>query len=406
MGVRFHLNSRSPSDRNAVSVRLVVMRGQSQIKLSTPIRVRPSDWARKQQRVRASVPGSTELNGALARLKTDAERLLLDCPTEAELREALLKRLGRTTEGDGPDLLELFDQFVDNKRTRCRPSTMQTYEAVRGHLQSFLEGRSASPSDIGPGWLDDFAGMLVAQGLQNSTANKIQTRVRGFLRWLVDRELLDRVPTSKPLPTVQNAVFYLTAGELDRLAALDLSDHQKGYRAARDLFIFGAVTGQRFGDLQALRWSDLYPQAHPTTWSLTVKKTGDVIRVPLTSPAVAILEQRRGQSRPLPRLSNQRANQCIKAVCELAGIDDPVTTHRVKGGERIVVTVPKFEAVGMHAARRTFVTLALQSGLEQSELLGFTHADLKTLKAYAGRDQARLTKGMKLAFDGVAVRAA
>lgn len=374
MGVRFHLNSRSPSDRNAVNVRLVVMRGQSQIKLSTPIRVRPSDWARKQQRVRASVPGSTELNGALARLKTDAERMLLDCPTEAELREALLIRLGRTNEGSGPDLLELYDQFVDNKRTRCRPSTLETYNAVRGHLQSFLEGRSASPSDIGPGWLDDFAGMLVADGLQNSTANKVQTRMRGFLRWLVDRELLDKVPTSKPLPTAQNAVLYLTADELDRLAALDLSDHQKGYRAARDLFIFGAVTGQRFSDLQALRFSDLYPQAHPTTWRLTVKKTGDVIRVPLTSPAVAILE--RGQSRPLPRLSNQKANQYIKAVCELAGINDPVKTHRVKGGERIVVVVPKFEAVGMHAARRTFVTLALQSGLESSELLGFTHADL------------------------------
>ena len=157
MGVRFHLNSRSSSDHRTVNVRLVVLRGKTQIKLSTPIRVKPSEWASKRQRVRASVPGSTELNGALARLKADAERMLLDCTTKAELREALLARLGRTQRTRGTDLLELYGSFVDHKRTRSRPSTIQGYDAVRRHLESYLGSRSASPSDIGPGWLDNFA---------------------------------------------------------------------------------------------------------------------------------------------------------------------------------------------------------------------------------------------------------
>lgn len=404
MPVNLYIDSRIESTPSTIS--LVVARGKKEIKVATPIRVRPSDWAPRRQRVRPSVPGSAELNGALARLKADAERMLLDCATEAELRDALRGRLGRTSAGKAEDLLRLFDLFIDHKQHRVSPSTFQVYEALRGHLRSFLRGQATAPSDIGPGWLDDFAGLLIADGLQNSTANKLLSRARGFLRWLVDRELLTKVPTSKPLPTATNEVLYLTADELDRLASVDLSGCIRGFEAARDLFIFGCVTGQRFSDLQALRWNDLHPLANPTTWNLKVKKTGDAIRVPLTAPALSILERYRDQPRPLPRLSNQKANVFIKQVCELAGIDAQVTLHRVRGGERISETVPKFEAVGMHAARRTFVTLALQSGLEQSELLGFTHADLKTLRAYAGRDQARLTKGLRLAFDNVSVRAA
>lgn len=406
MSVRFYPNTRSESGNRPITINLVAIRGQSQVKVATPIRVRLSQWARRQQRVRASVPGSTELNGALARLKSDAERMLLDYSTEAELRDALLRRLGRTTPVRDLDLLELFDKFLDHKRQRVSPPTLQVYEALRGHLQSFFGGQVTTPSDVGAGWLDDLAGMLLADGLQNSTVNKLLSRTRGFLRWLAERELLAKVPTSKALPTANNEVLYLSVEELDRLASADLSGQRRGFKAARDLFIFGCVTGQRFGDLQALRRNDLHPNADPPTWNLKVKKTGDAIRVPLTAPALAILERYRDLPGPLPRLSNQKANQYIKRACELVGIDTPVTIHRVKGGERITETVPKFEAIGMHAARRTFVTLALQSGLEQSELLGFTHADLKTLKVYAGRDQARLTKGLRLAFDNVSVRAA
>lgn len=404
MPVNLYIDSRVALAPSTIS--LVVVRAKTQIKVVTPIRVKPMDWASKQQRVRASVPGSTELNGALARLKADAERMLLDCKTEAELRDALHERLGRTSTGREEDLLDLFDRFVDHKRHRVSPSTLQVYEALRGHLQSLLGGQPTKPSNIGPGWLDDFAGLLLADGLQNSTVNKLLSRTRGFLRWLVGRELLYKVPTSEPLPTASNEVLFLSADELDRLGSVDLSGQIRGCQAARDLFIFGSVTGQRYGDLQALRWNDLYPHANPATWNLKVKKTGDSIKVPLTAPALSILKRYHGQPRPLPRLSNQKANVFIKRVCELAGIDEPVTLHRTKGGERIAETVPKFKAVGMHAARRTFVTLALQSGLEQSELLGFTHADLKTLQAYAGRDQARLTKGLRLAFDNVGVRAA
>lgn len=403
MAVRFYLNLRHDTGNKPVSVCIVAMRGGTQVKLSTPVRVRFSDWASKQQRVRSRVPGAAGLNGALARLKSDAERLLLDCRTEAELRQALRERLGKGEVGREPDLLELFDRFIEHKQTRCSVSTINGYRAARGHLAAFLNGRSTTPSAIGACWMDGFAAFLAGTEFQNTTVNKILSRTKSFLRWLVKRDMLAKVPVSEPLPTARNFTIFLSLEELERLACLDLSEYLESYKATRDYFVFGAVTGQRFGDLQGLRWEDLLPPNKPHTWRLVVKKTGDTITVPLTAPARSILDRRKDEPRPLPKLTNQRANAIIKELCKSAGIDEPTTTHRVKGSSRSTQTRPKHACISMHAARRTFVTVALQSGLPTHELMGVSHKDLKTLELYAGQDQGRLTTALGLAFDDVDV---
>ena len=397
MAIRFYLNARSSTGQSPVSIALVALRGEQQIKVMTPVRVRPRDWSKRQQRVKASVPGATELNASLARLRTDAERLMLDHPDDDELRAALRGRLGRAPTVPQPTILTLYSQFLSHKKVRTRKSTLQVYEALQKHLQDFLPDPEVQVSAIRPTWLDDFAAYLAGRGLANSTVNKLVTRTKGFLRWLTKQNLLEREPKSKSLPTIRNAAIYLTADELARLIHLDLTGEQPGYRAARDLFVVAAVTGQRFSDVQAMRWEDI----HDTVWHLQVKKTNVTVRVPLTSPALRILEARSGESKPLPRLSNQKTNLYLKHVCRLAGIDDAVTVTVQKGGERERVTGPKWERITSHVARKTFVTLALQSGMPMNELLGFTHEDLRTLRLYAGQDETRRRKQLNRVFGGL-----
>jgi integrase len=394
MGVRFYLNTRNKKDRSEVGVILAAMRGKSIVRVVTSIRVKPSQWAPKDQRVRSTVPGATDINGALARLKADAERMLLDYPTDDALRDALRVRMGKHAAEAVPTVLEAFGRFKAHKAARYRPSTLQVYEALEDHLSGFV-GTDATVAEIGPGWLDDFAGYLVGKGLQNTTTNKLLTRAKGFLRWLLDRGTISRLPSAKPLPVASNFALYLTPAELASLASISLADKPGGHQAARDLFVFAAVTGQRFADIQAMRWDDL----HGDVWHLYVKKTNTTLHVPLASPALAIVERRRGEPRPLPRLSNQKANEYLKEVCREAKITAPVTVHRMKGGQRDSVTLPKHEAITTHSARKTFVTLALQSGLSMNELLGFTHQDLKSLKLYAGQDHSRLRRALHDVFD-------
>lgn len=384
MAVRFYLNTRRDTGQRPVGVAVVVLRGQRQVKVLTPVRVCPKDWSKRQQRLKPSAPRATELNAALARLKADVERMALDHPRDDALREALRVRLGRAVQDEQPAILDLFDAFYAMKETRTRKSTVQVYAALRKHLENWL-GTDADLQRIGSGFLEDFGTYLAGQGLANSTVNKLATRARGFMAWLESRGHIGKLPETKPLPTARNPALYLTADELAELIRLDLSGEQRGYQAARDLFIVGSVTGQRFSDIEAMDWEHLDLKAG--WWHLSVKKKAVTLRVPLTTPVRRIIEARTGEDTPLPRLSNQKANAYLKEVCRMAGIDAPVSVQVLRGARRETSTRPKWEVISTHAARKTFVTLALQQGVPMSELLGFTHDDLRTLRLYAGSNE-------------------
>ena len=384
MSIRFYLNTRRDTGQRPVGVAVVVLRGQRQVKALTPIRVSPGEWSKRRQRLKPSAPRATEVNAALARLKADVECMALDHPSDDALRDALRARLGRTGPEEQLGIMALFDTFYSMKEKRTRKSTVQVYAALRKHLGSWL-GADADLQCVGPGFLEDFGTHLAGSGLANSTVNKLITRAKGFLAWLESREYISKLPRAKPLPTPKNPVIYLAAEELAALVHLDLSAKQWGYQAARDLFVVGSVTGQRFSDIERMSWEHLDLKAG--WWHLAVKKEPTTIRVPLTTPVRRIIEARRGEETPLPQLSNQKANSYLKEVCRMAGIDAPVSLQVLRGSQRETATYPKWEVVSTHASRKTFVTLALQEGLPMSELIGFTHDDLRVLKRYAGSDE-------------------
>ena len=61
----------------------------------------------------------------------------------------------------------------------------------------------------------------------------------------------------------------------------------------------------------------------------------------------------------------------------------PTTTTQHKGSERVATTRPKYELIGTHTARRTFVTLALEGGMRPETLMRITgHKDYKMLHRY------------------------
>ncbi len=57
-----------------------------------------------------------------------------------------------------------------------------------------------------------------------------------------------------------------------------------------------------------------------------------------------------------------------------AGIDSPVKIVKYKGSERIETTYKKYEVVGTHTARRTFISLSLQKGMKPDVIMAITGA--------------------------------
>jgi integrase len=57
-----------------------------------------------------------------------------------------------------------------------------------------------------------------------------------------------------------------------------------------------------------------------------------------------------------PKLSEQKVNEYIKLISQLAGIESPIEKKEIIGGETKIRTVSKFELITTHTARRTAAT--------------------------------------------------
>src|SRR5437762_4115562 len=126
----------------------------------------------------------------------------------------------------------------------------------------------------------------------------------------------------------------------------------------RDNFCFACFTGLRFSDIDKLR----HHHINKDFLEIRTEKTKDNLKIPLNVYAKEILEKYRGYGlgRPLPTgITNQKSNDYLKELAQLAGLNDLVSMEKFSGSKKILVTKPKYELISTHAARRTFVTLAL-----------------------------------------------
>ena len=78
-------------------------------------------------------------------------------------------------------------------------------------------------------------------------------------------------------------------------------------------------------------------------------------------------------------------NKYLKELCCFAGVNALVTISYMVGEELIEETHPKFELIGSHCGRRTFVSLAIAKGATPEEVMRITgHSCYNAMKPYIG----------------------
>lgn len=89
------------------------------------------------------------------------------------------------------------------------------------------------------------------------------------------------------------------------------------------------------------------------------------------------------KNKALPVISNQRMNDYLRELTELAEIDEPIRETYYKGNERIDEITPKYALLSSHAGRRTFICNALALGIPPQVVMKWTgHSDYKAMKPY------------------------
>ena len=327
-------------------------------------------------------------------------------PTPDQIRAKFNLLAGRTNSTEVQTGKTLFDYFDDFTRemgniNSWTASTYAKFAAVRHHLETF--NPSLQFADLTEFGLTQYVNYLrEVKGMRNTTITKQLGFLKWFLRWATTKgycQTLDYINFKPKLKTNEKKIIFLDWPELMTVYNYPFTDKQKTLERVRDVFCFCCFTSLRYSDVANLKRSDVFD----SYISLTTIKTADSIKIELNKYSRAILDKYAHEQYPgnlaLPVISNQKMNDYLKEVGKLCGIDQPVTITYYRGNERIDEIYPKYELLGTHAGRRTFICNALMMGIAPQVVMKWTgHSDYKAMKPYIDIADSAKVEAMKL-FD-------
>ena len=206
-----------------------------------------------------------------------------------------------------------------------------------------------------------------------------------FLKWCIQKGYVTNISLEnfKPkLKNIQKKIIFLTKSELDKLRFYQIPSQKKKYlERVRDIFLFQCFTGLRYSDVVNLKRTDIKDKYI----EITTVKTIDNLIIELNVHSEEIINKYRNNldEKVFPTITNQKANEYLKELAKMVGIDEPVRVSYYRGNERIDEIYPKYALLGTHAGRRTFICNALSLGIPPQVVMKWTgHSDYKAMKPY------------------------
>jgi integrase len=152
-------------------------------------------------------------------------------------------------------------------RAEIKRDSIQRYKDTYEHLSKYLKGSKSENlliKHFSKSTITDFETYLLQQPVPKSkrtlgrnTVNKHLERLRTIIKRAFEEDHISKYPFSSiRLKDEPVSIKYLTLEEIIGIIKLDLRNDLSLDRA-KDLFLFGAYTGMRYSDCQAIRSKDL-----------------------------------------------------------------------------------------------------------------------------------------------------
>jgi site-specific recombinase XerD len=165
---------------------------------------------------------------------------------------------------------------------------------------------------------------------------------------------------------------------------------RKSLDDVRDVYLFACFTGLRYSDIEKLKPEHIQEFKDKKGKKISIiklnqQKTKEYLEIALNEYALEIIKKHEGKYlNCLPVISNQKTNDHLKEIGELAKLTNQVSKVSFVGSKKVEELVPKHEMLTMHTARHTFATLSLQKGMSievLQKLLG--HNKISNTQIYA-----------------------
>ena len=371
-----------------------------------------------------------KINADLKKIKSHFatwEMELKEKPSREDIKKHLKEALEMKVEKDPIPVkvkrvgfYERLEEFIkeESAANGWAYATLQVWKTFTHHMKGF--NPKVTFEFFTESGLNKWVIYLRGKGLEEKSVQKHFHNLRWFLYWALRKNYTkeDTIKRYRPkFKVLEKPVIFLTKEELMHLYHFQIpgngtvvklkdmngKEYEKtvedagGLAKTRDCFCFCAFTSLRYSDMANLKRKDI----EGDTMYITTMKTYDRLPINLNKFAKEILEKYDNSKYPnglaLPVLPNQLMNRYLKHLCELAGFNTPVTRVCYRGGERVEETFPKYEMIGTHAGRRTFICFALSSGIPPQVVMKWTgHSDYQAMKPYIDIAEKTKANAMKL----------
>ena len=284
------------------------------------------------------------------------------------------------------DFFRIYDEFIQEKENdysgnSISKSTKDRYDYNKRLLQDFQDYYKLK---LRLGNFDDkiynkFLKYCIE--IKDHSANTVHRNVgllKTFLYWALSKKYTynnNFINFKKP-PKFRTDEIALNYQRVEEIYLYDFSKNKRLERV-RDLFVFGCVTGMRFGNYSRISKQDIQGDFIRV---VDLKSKSKKLSIPLNSISKAILEK---YNYILPNISNQKMNEFIKEVFKEMKFTEDIKKTMKYGDELIDKKSEFWERISSHTARRSFITIMKNNKVPDKVIMSYTgHTSLEVFNNY------------------------
>ncbi|NEV93045.1 site-specific integrase [Psychroflexus sp. YR1-1] len=318
------------------------------------------------------------------------------------------------TKEKNQDFIKYFEWYLDFYKQHPRPKTKKPYNKgtlktlrnTKELLERFQKNKKRLTfDDITLSFHQKLLSYMSENDYSMNYKGTIIKNIKAVMHDAFERDFhrsLDYTKSAFTKPTEEVENVYLTEEEIKKIAEVDLNEVLKNKDNAYfdkntkkpslnylerciDFFLIGCHTGLRVSDLLELNQSNIltFEEAGQTMTAIAIKnkKTGKRVEIPIKKELQDILEK---YDNNFPsKVSDAKVNLYIKPICKAAGLNEPVEMKITEGGKTLVTSVPKYDRVSNHTARRSFCTNAYNAGMQPTDIMTISgHTTEKSFFTY------------------------
>lgn len=335
----------------------------------TDLKTQASNWKGGRVVKAANAEG---INHILQSKKNEIEKRLLEA---IRINEEITKPQLTEIVKNKRESVEYFHDFIDSLAHELQGKfsvvRLRHYSTMAAKVKPF----GSKLSSITIKWLQDFEAHLRKPGpdgkrLDGNTIKSNMAILKACLNKAVDKGLIEKKQFEKyKIPTyTQKLPVYLTEPELDKIKDFADNIEKRGHKIAAYYFLLSSYTGYRISDSKRFNYEEM---VHDGKIVLRATKNKEIVSIPIYPKLQEILDF--VKYHPFD-LSEQKAREYIKEICNFKGIKKQV----------------KF-----HSSRNSFCMMLIDKGFSLDEVARLIGDTLDVARIYGHISNPHLEKRFK-----------